>query len=145
MQEIWVYRLGTKSCASIALWKLIEISSLTSPGVLVLNIIWAALCVDLLCLTYFIQRKYKQFLFQILLNILCAEQRHSVSSLFLNLLFFNTAPFEIAGNMGSGCISKKLLLFPVASYYFSLYRQYFLHNFQNSVSTLRQNKIILLT
>lgn len=103
--------LRTRSCACMALLKLIEISSSTSPGVLVLNIIWAALCVHLLCLTYFIQRKCKQFLFQIGFNILCAEQRQSVSSLFLNLFFFNIAPCEIAGNIGSGNILKSCFFF----------------------------------
>lgn len=111
MHEIWVDRLRTRSCRCMAFLKLIEISSLTSPGVLVLNIIWASLCVHLLCFTYFIQRKCKQFLFQILFNILCAEQRRSVSSLFLNLFFFNIAPCEIAGNIGSGYILKSCFFF----------------------------------
>lgn len=106
-----VYRLGTRSCACIALLKLIEVSSLTSSEVLVLNIIWAVLCVHLLCLTRSIQRKCKQFLLQIFFNILCAEHTERLSFFtFLNFFFFNVTSYEMTGNMGSDYILTGSLL-----------------------------------
>lgn len=59
--------------ACIPFLKLVEVNLLTSSEVLMLNILWVVLCILLLYLTYFIQRKCKHFSLQIVLNILCAE------------------------------------------------------------------------
>lgn len=109
---LWVYRLGTASCVCIALLKLIKLSSLTSSGVLMLNIIWAILCVQLLCLTHFIQRKCKQFHLQIVFNILCTEHTERLNFFtFLILFFLYITLYEITSNMENWYILIELLLF----------------------------------